>query len=165
MNFINNSSINEPDMIDKLALKMRSNNIKPELEVFEPGMINKAKYMISKGIISENKPYFNILLGSLGTSVLSPLSLASFLNELPDSSVWSLAGIGKYQLDANVMSLSSGGNIRIGLEDNLYMDKSKTVFASNVKLVERIVKIVRLMNLTIATPEEARKMLEIKKQR
>jgi uncharacterized protein (DUF849 family) len=128
-------------------------------------MINKAKYMISKGIISENKPYFNILLGSLGTSVLSPLSLASFLNELPDSSVWSLAGIGKYQLDANVMSLSSGGNIRIGLEDNLYMDKSKTVFASNVKLVERIVKIVRLMNLTIATPEEARKMLEIKKQR
>ena len=123
---------------------------------------HKANYMIEKGIISKKYPYFNILLGSLGTSPLTPVSLASFIGLLPSGSVWALAGIGQYQLDANVAALSFGGNIRVGLEDNVYYDRSKKVLATNSMLVERAAKIIKLMGLEIASPSEARRMLNLK---
>ena len=161
MNFIKSASINEPDMIERLAIKMKEKGIKPELEVFEPGMVNKANYLIQKGIIDSNSPYFNILLGSLGTSPLTPLSLASFISQLPQGAVWSLAGIGNYQLDANLAAISFGGGVRIGLEDNNYLDREKNVFATYVALVERITKFIRDAGLEIATPQEARVILGV----
>ncbi len=161
MNFIKSASINEPDMIKRLAIKMKEKGIKPELEVFEPGMVNKANYLIQKGIIDSNSPYFNILLGSLGTSPLTPLSLASFISQLPQGAVWSLAGIGNYQLDANLAAISFGGGVRIGLEDNNYLDREKNVLATNVALVERITKFIRDAGLEIATPQEARVILGV----
>lgn len=161
MNFIKSASINEPDMIERLAIKMKEKGIKPELEVFEPGMVNKANYLIQKGIIDSNSPYFNILLGSLGTSPLTPLSLASFISQLPQGAVWSLAGIGNYQLDANLAAISFGGGVRIGLEDNNYLDREKNVLATNVALVERITKFIRDAGLEIATPQEARVILGV----
>lgn len=161
MNFIKSASVNDPDIIERLATKMRDNNIKPELEVFEPGMLHKANYLIEKGVIDKKKPYINILLGSLGTSPLSPLSMASFLNNLPSGAVWALAGIGSYQLDANIASLSFGGNVRVGLEDNNYFDRKKSIIATNSMLVDRVTKIINLMGLEVATPAEARKMLNL----
>lgn len=161
MNFINQESINSPEMIERLALKMRSANIKPELEVFEPGMIHKANYLIKKGIIKDGSPYFNILLGSLGTSPLSPSVFSAFHALLPDNAVWSLAGIGSFQLDANVMSLALGGNVRVGLEDNLYLDREKKILASNEKLVERILKIMSFLDLKATSPKETRKILKL----
>lgn len=161
MNFIKSASINEPDMIERLAIKMKEKGIKPELEVFEPGMVNKANYLIQKGIIDSNSPYFNILLGSLGTSPLTPISLASFISQLPQGAVWSLAGIGNYQLDANLAAISFGGGVRIGLEDNNYLDREKNVLATNVALVERITKFIRDAGLEIATPQEARVILGV----
>ncbi len=159
MNFINSASINDPDMILKLATTMRENNIKPEIEVFEPGMIHKASFLIDKGIIDAKNPLFNILLGSLGTSPLHPAIFSSFLALLPRDAIWCTAGIGQYQLDANVLSLSLGGGVRIGLEDNNYFDRNKSIKATNKMLVKRIVSIAKSMSLEIATPQEARKIL------
>jgi uncharacterized protein (DUF849 family) len=161
MNFIKTASVNDPDIIERLAIKMRENDIKPELEVFEPGMLHKANYLIAKGIIDKKRPYINILLGSLGTSPLSPLSMASFLNNLPKGAIWALAGIGSYQLDANIASISFGGNVRVGLEDNNYFDRKKSILASNSMLVDRVVKIINMMGLEVATAAEARKMLSL----
>ena len=159
MNFISTASVNPPDIIEQLASKMQEKGIKPELEVFEPGMLHKANYLIEKGIIKDSHPYFNILLGSLGTSPLHPVVFSSFYSLLPANAVWSIAGVGQYQLDANVMSMSMGGGVRVGLEDNQYFDRDKSIMASNEMLVSRIVKIAKLMQLEIATPAEARVML------
>jgi len=162
MNFISTASVNPPDIIEQLASKMQEKGIKPELEVFEPGMLHKANYLIEKGIIKDSHPYFNILLGSLGTSPLHPAVFSSFYSLLPANAVWSIAGVGQYQLDANVMSMSMGGGVRVGLEDNQYFDRGKSIMASNEMLVSRIVKIAKLMQLEIATPSEARAMLGLK---
>lgn len=161
MNFIKTASINSPDIIERLASKMREKSIKPEIEVFEPGMIHKANYLIEQGIIDSKNPLFNILLGSLGTSPLHPAVFSSFYSLLPSNAIWCTAGIGQYQLDANVMSISLGGGVRIGLEDNNYFDRNKKTLATNKKLVKRIIEIIKLMNLKVATPQEARIMLGI----
>jgi len=164
MNFINQESVNSPEMIEKLALKMKANNIKPEVEIFEPGMLHKANYLIGKGIIGEEAPYFNLMLGSLGTAPLDAASFAAMRYLLPKDAVWSVAGIGAYQLDANVLGLSLGGGVRVGLEDNLYFDRKKKVLASNEMLVKRMADMIRVMELEIATPTEAREMLKLNKK-
>lgn len=160
-NFIKDQSINSPKTIEKLALKMREKGIKPELEIFEPGMIHKANYLIKKSIIKDDRPYFNLFLGSLGTSPLHPASFAAYNSLLPTNAVWSVAGVGRYQLDANIVGLAFGGHVRVGLEDTLYFDREKKQLASNQKLVKRIVQIIKLMRLKVATPSEARTILGI----
>lgn len=156
-NFIHTASVNAPDMIQDLAKKMKDRGIKPELEVFEPGMANTANYLISKGILEADKSYFNILLGSLGTSPLDANVLGCFLSQLPRDAVWSLAGIGRYQLRANVMALAMGGHIRIGLEDNIFYKPG--LLASNQDLLGRILRIAWFMGVDIATPKQTREML------
>lgn len=159
MNFINQESVNSPQMIEQLAVVMKEKGIKPEIEVFEPGMIHKAKYLLQKGIIVDERPYFNILSGSLGTIPLDPVSFGAMIHLLPDNALWGSAGVGAFQLDANVCGIALGGHVRVGLEDNIYFDREKKVLASNEMLVERIAQIVRLMELDVATPQETRKML------
>jgi len=156
MNFISIESVNTPQMIEQLAIKMKEKGIKPELEIFELGMIHKAKYLINKGIIDNEAPYFNLLFGSLGTTPFDPVSFGAFNALLPENAIWSTAGVGAFQLDANVASLAFGGHVRVGLEDNIYFDREKKELASNQKLVERIANIIKAMGLEIATPEEAR---------
>lgn len=161
LNFINQESLNSPSMIEQLALKMKEKCIKPELEVFEPGMVHKANDLINKGVIENKSPYFNILLGSLGTSPLESSVFSAFHSILPEDAVWSVAGIGAFQLDANMMGMALGGNIRVGLEDNIYFDRQKKELASNEMLVERIVQITEKMKIEIATPKETREILQI----
>lgn len=162
MNFIRDESINSPQMIEQLAHKLKGNEIKPEIEIFEPGMIYKTNYLIKKGIISSKKPYFNIFFGSLGTSPHHPAAVSACHTLLPPEAIWSSAGVGSYQLDANVMGLSFGAGVRTGLEDNLYFDRQKKVLATNETLVQRIVSIIEQMNLKVATSKEAREILGIK---
>ena len=159
MNFIKDPSMNSPEIIEQLATKMQEKKIKTEFEIFEPGMIHKANFMLEKGIVKDDQPYFNFLFGSLGTSPLHPASFTACHALLPSSAIWSTAGIGQYQLDANVISLAYGGHVRVGLEDNLFFDRNKIKPASNEMLVERIAKIIKTLELEIATPKEARAIL------
>jgi len=78
---------------------------------------------------------------------------------LPAGAIWSVGGLGRYQLDANVMSMAAGGHVRVGLEDNIYFDRAQTQLTDNVQLVERIVRIGREMGREPATPAEARVMM------
>lgn len=163
-NFIKDMSINSPEMIQGLAEKMVKNGIKPEIEIFDQGMIHKAKYLIKKGIIPDKNPYFNLFFGSLGTAPLEASPVASFLSTLPDNAIWSAAGLGSFQLDANLLGISLGGNIRVGLEDNIYFDRRRKVKASNKMLVKRMLKVIKEADLGVATPEETRELLGIKKR-
>jgi uncharacterized protein (DUF849 family) len=163
MNFINQESVNSPEMIERLALKMKERNIKPEIEIFEPGMLHKANYLINKGVIAADFPYFNILLGSLGTAPLDTASFAAMQHLLPQNAIWGVAGIGAFQMDANILGLALGGNVRVGLEDNVFFDRERKVLASNEMMVERVAKIAKEMGLEIATPLEAREILNLGK--
>jgi uncharacterized protein (DUF849 family) len=119
-------------------------------------MINYAKYLIDKGLV--NPPYiFNILLGGIATAQADLLELGLMVARLPENSVWLGAGIGDSQLPANVLSLATGGGIRVGLEDNIYLDNAKKRLATNLELVERIVGISSAMGKSVMTPTEFRK--------
>ncbi len=159
MNFINQESVNSPEMIQQLAAKMLENDIKPELEVFDVGMIHKANTLLAKGLLPSTAPYFNIFTGSLGTAPFDPVTFGAMYHLLPDQCIWSLTGIGTYQLDANLTALAFGGHVRVGLEDNLYWDRERSTLASNEALVERIATLIKHMDRRISSPDATRSTL------
>lgn len=164
LNFSRQPSINSPETIKALALRMQERGIKPELEAFEIGMVDTARRLISEGSLVSDRPYFNLFLGSRGTLDCKPLNLGVMLAALPSGSIWSAAGIGRYQLPANLMAIAAGGHVRTGLEDCLYMDQEKTKPASNPRLVERIVAIARATGREPASPVETRNLLGLVKR-
>jgi 3-keto-5-aminohexanoate cleavage enzyme len=158
MNFPTQASVNEPAMIERLAGRMQERGIVPELEVFDLGMLDYARYLIDRQIL-QPPFYVNLLLGSRGTLAATPLNLALMTQALPHGAVWAGAGIGRFQFSVNAMSVTMGGHVRVGLEDNLYMDVAKSRPATNVTLVERIVALARAVGREPATPDEARTMI------
>jgi 3-keto-5-aminohexanoate cleavage enzyme len=160
LNFNKEASINSPQMIQDLAQKMLDQGIKPELEVFDIGMINYAKYLIRKGLL-KTPYYFNLILGNIASAQANLLHLGMMINELPEGSFWSVGGVGDYQLELNSISLASGGGIRIGLEDNIWFDSERTRLASNRELVERAVTIGKALGREPYNPKELRRLLKL----
>lgn len=160
-NFPKETSMNSPELIMKLATKMTSRNISPELEIFDTGMLNYAVYLARKNII---KPplHFNLIFGLLGTSPARMIDICHMVQSLPDGSVWSAAGGGRFQLPVNLSAMVMGGHVRVGLEDNLYYDYEKTIPATNEMLVKRLVKLADEMGRPVAKPSEAREILGLK---
>jgi len=144
LNFNKQASVNSPEMIQALARKMLEKGIRPELEVFDLGMINYAKYLIKKGWI---KPpyYFNLILGNIACAQANMLSLGLMISELPPGAIWSVGGVGDSQLRMNAMAIVAGGGVRVGLEDNIWYDESRTRLASNRDLVDRVLDIANAM--------------------
>jgi len=116
-NFPGSVSTNPPDEIIQLAIEMKSKGIKPELEVFEPGMVSHALQLAKKGIL-DSPLLFNILLGNRGTSEASAQSLAPFLHQIPGDAEWGIAGIGRFQQKTTMLAIALGGNVRVGMEDD-----------------------------------------------
>lgn len=158
LNFISGASVNPISMVEQLAMMMKEKGIKPELEVFDYGMINLSKYLERHGII-EGRKYFNILLGNLNTAPATVGNLASIVDALPADSVWGAAGLGGFQLPMNVAAITAGGHVRVGIEDSIYYNYDRTVLATNEALVKRIVRISDEMQRPLATAQETREML------
>jgi uncharacterized protein (DUF849 family) len=158
LNFNAQASMNSPDMIQALAKKMLDRGIKPELEVFDLGMINYAHYLIKKGLI---KPpyYFNLILGNIACAQANLLSLGLMIKELPADSVWSVGGIGESQLRMNAIGIVDGGGVRVGLEDNIWYDNERTSLASNRELVARVIEIAKVMGRAPYSHRDARNLL------
>ncbi|MEJ2718882.1 MAG: 3-keto-5-aminohexanoate cleavage protein [Deltaproteobacteria bacterium] len=160
MNFRDAASVNTPEMIQALARTMKELGIVPELELFEIGMAEYARFLSDKGIL-EGSCYGNIMLGSLGTMGATPSNLTAFVKALPDNMVWSAGGLGRFQFSVNAMAVTMGGHVRVGLEDSLFFDTDKTRPASNPGLVDRIVTLARAAGREIASPDEARQIIGI----
>jgi len=160
LNFSNSASMNSPQMIQKLALKMKDNGIKPELEAFDSGMINYARYLIKKGLL-EPPYYFNLIFGNMFSCQSELLDMGVLLSHLPEQSYWSFGGIGNMQLNTNLTGILNGGGIRIGLEDNIYFDSERKTLSTNLQLLERIRKITDLVEKKPYTPAEVRKLLNL----
>jgi len=160
LNFNKQANINSPQMIQDLARKMMEKGIKAELEAFDLGMINYSKYLIQKGLLLPPY-YFNLILGNIACAQADILHLALLINELPEESVWSVGGVGDYQLQMNAMAVVAGGGVRIGLEDNIWYDVERTRLARNRDLIERIVSIAKTMGREPFSPKEARDLLKL----
>jgi uncharacterized protein (DUF849 family) len=136
LNFLTQASVNEPDMIVQLALKMNDCGVIPELECFDLGMINYGKYLMRKGILA-GPHYWNLLFGNIAGMQPSLSTLGAALQEIPADDYVALAGLGQDQLKVSAMAIAMGLGVRIGLEDNLWFDGKKTVPATNLMLLER----------------------------
>jgi uncharacterized protein (DUF849 family) len=158
LNFNKTASVNTPDMIQALAKKMLKKNIKPELEAFDVGMINYAKYLIKKGLLT--KPYyFTLLLGNIACAQANLMHLGYMINELPEESFYSVAGIGNSQLPMNAVSIAYGGGVRVGLEDNIWLDDERTILATNHDFVQRIISLAKARGRAVMDPQKLRKLL------
>jgi 3-keto-5-aminohexanoate cleavage enzyme len=157
LNFLREGVVNGPETIRGLAERMAARGIRPELEIFDVGMARTAARLIAEGVVPR-PAYANILLGNAGTAGLAPADLAAILAHLPDDTVRCVAGIGGDQLRANLLGLVHCHGVRVGLEDNLYLDARKTP-ATNVRLVERIVRLAAELGLRPASAAETRATL------
>ncbi len=160
LNFNTTASINAPEMVQDLALLMKEKGIVPELEAFDLGMINYAKYLERKNII-QPPFYFNLLFGNIACAQADLLHLGVMVRDLPKDSFWSLAGIGNDQLMMNSLSIAIGGGVRVGLEDNIWYDATRTRLASNADLLERIHTIAKANGREIMPPKEFRNMMQL----
>ena len=162
LNFNNQASISEPVTIKALAQKMLHRGIKPELEAFDTGMINYAKYLARKGFIMPPF-YFNLILGNVACAQADAMSLGMMIDRLPEDSIWSAGGIGDAQLKVNVLGLVSGGGVRVGLEDNIWWTPERKILAANMMLLSRINELANLLHIKPATPGEVRNALRLPK--
>lgn len=158
LNFNKVASVNSPDMIQALAGEMKACNIAPELEAFDAGMINYARYLHKKELLSPPF-YFNLLLGNIACAQADLLHAGTMVRDLPADSYWSLAGVGDSQLPMNSVAVAMGGGVRVGLEDNIYYDQARTKLATNVDLLRRIHAIAQANGRPLMTSSQVRRIL------
>ena len=163
MNFGNGNEIyiSPPGYLREMASMIQEWGVKPELEVFELGQIRFAKQMIKEGLINE-PPMFQICLGIPWGAEQTVDSMKVMKDELPTNASWASFGIGRMQMPMAAAAVAMGGNVRVGLEDNLYLDKG--VLASNDQLVTRVIEIIQRMGSRVLSPQETRDKLKLKKQ-
>lgn len=159
-NFGDGVFINSPEYITGFAKEMLARNVKPELEIFERGMIENALRLHKKGLLSEPLN-FDFVLGVPGAMPGNVDDLVFLVNQIPAGSNWTVAGIGRYELPLAMHAIAMGGHVRIGFEDNIYYHKG-VLAQSNAQLAARIVRIAKEMGREIATPDEAREILGIR---
>ena len=152
--------ISTPNMLEQGARRLQEIGVKPELEVFELGHISFAKHLMAQGLL-DDPPLFQVCLGIRWAAEASTASFKTMVDALPGGCNWAGFGTSAMEMPMVAQAVLLGGNIRVGLEDNLYLEKG--VFASNGQLVERACNIVELMGCSIQTPSEARETLGLKK--
>jgi len=148
---------NPPDFLDAAAEKMKQKGVKPEIEVFDSGMIVTALSMRDQGKLADPL-HFQFVLGTPWGAPATPKSLLHLQEHIPDTATWSVVGIGKGHLPMSMMGLIMGGHIRVGLEDNIYLDRGVKA-QTNAQFVERIVKLAQVYGRGVASPRETRAIL------
>ena len=152
--------VGTPDYLRIGAEKIRALGIKPELECFELGHLWFVNKLVEEGLI-DDPPFVQVCLGIPWGAPATPRTMQTFADQMPPNAVWSGFAISRMEMPAVAQAMLMGGNVRVGLEDNLYL--SKGTFASNAQLVERAVTIVESLGGTVAGPDVARERLGLVK--
>lgn len=160
MNFAEGDYVmtNTPSMLRAGARRVRELGVRPELEIFDTGHLVFVKTMIDEGLI-DTPAMIQLCCGIPYGAPDDPGTLLAMVNQLPPGTHWSTFSIGRMQLPFVAMAVLAGGNVRVGLEDNIYLERG--VFASNAQLVERAVTILEAMNVRILGPGEVREKLSL----
>lgn len=141
MNFMNVASVNPPKVITGLLAKMRDYGVNPEFECFDLGMINYGKYLIKKGL-AEPPFYWNILFGNIAGLQATPEHTRVVINDIPSDHHIAFAGLGDSQFTMATIAVNKGIGVRIGLEDNIWLDKQRTRHARNIDLLRWVHKLL-----------------------
>ncbi|MBL7162112.1 MAG: 3-keto-5-aminohexanoate cleavage protein [Anaerolineales bacterium] len=157
LNFRGGVFVNSPEWGVIAAKRMREYRVKPEIEVFDSGHISQAVDLIDQGLIDE-PPYFQLCMGIRWGIEATLENLLFMKNKLPENASWSVLGVGRNQLHMITMGILLGGNVRVGLEDNLYLRKG-VLASNNAEFVQATVNLVHQLLREVATPAEARGML------
>jgi len=151
--------INLPEFLEALAKDTLAMKIKPELEIFEIGMVQTCLQYLKRGLL-EPPLHFQFVLGTPAGMPATPKSLLHLSEIIPQGSTWSVIGIGSGQLPMAMMGMIMGGHVRVGLEDNIYYSKG-VLARSNAELVERVVRIAGEFGREVVNPKETRKILAL----
>lgn len=151
---------NSPQFLEKLGLAMQECDVKPEIEVFDAGMVYNALYLLKKGVLKAPL-HFQFVLGAAGGMTATVENLVFLKSLIPKDCTWGALGIGKGHLPIMYTALALGGQVRVGMEDNIMYGKGQLA-KSNVEFVERTKRIVAELGKEIATPDEARAILGLK---
>lgn len=147
--------INTENTIKHFGERMIQRKIKPEIEVFDKGMVDYAIRFAKQGYIKEPM-HFDFVLGVQMTATAR--DLAFLVDSIPAGSTWTVAGVGRHQLPMAVLAMVMGGHVRVGFEDNVYLTKGQPA-KSNGELVARVVRLAKELGREVATPAEARQIL------
>jgi uncharacterized protein (DUF849 family) len=163
LNFGDGQSImvQTPTQLRQMAALIKSYGVKPEMEIFDSGNLWFAKQLCAEGLIDDS-PLFQLCLGIPWGAPFDTETMAYQKAQLPKNAIWAAFGIGRNEFPAVAQAVLLGGHVRVGLEDNLYLEKG--VLATNGALVEKAVKIIELLGTNVASPDEARAILQLKPQ-
>ena len=162
LNFGDGQSIvvQTPTQLRKQAELIKSYGVKPEMEIFDSGNLWFANQLVKEGLIAD-KPLYQLCLGIPWGAPYNTETLAYQKSQLPENAIWASFSIGRNQMSAVAQAVLLGGHVRVGLEDNLWLEKG--VLATNGALVEKAAKIIELLGTKVATPDEGRDILGLKK--
>jgi 3-keto-5-aminohexanoate cleavage enzyme len=152
--------VNTENTIKNFGKIMIEKGVKPEIEVFDKGMVDYAIKYAKQGYILEPM-HFDFVLGVQMTATAR--DLAFMVDSIPTGSTWTVAGVGRYEMPMAAMGIAMGGHVRVGFEDNVYLEKG-VLAKSNGELVEKVVRIAKELGREIATPDEAREILSLRKR-
>ncbi len=160
MNWMHSSLfINHPKFLEELGYTMQEYNVKPEIEIFDAGMVYNSLYYLNKGVL-KGPLHYQFVLGAAGGTAATVENLVYLKSLIPENSTWSALGIGKGHVPIMLTTIAMGGHVRVGLEDNLYYGPG--VLATNEKLVSRAANIIRESGNEVASPKDAREILGLK---
>ncbi len=151
--------VSTPRMLRAMAKRVQQLGVKPELEVFDTGHLWFAKQLLKEGLL-DAPPLFQFCLGIPWGAPADTVSMKAMKDNLPEGAIWAGFGIGRMQMPMVAQAIVLGGHVRVGLEDNLWLDKG--VYATNASLVERAATIATLMGARVLSPAEARVKLNLK---
>ncbi len=153
--------VSTPDMLRRGAKRIRELGVKPELEIFDTGNLSFALQMFKEDLL-DPPPLFQLCHGVPWGAPADVGVFKSLVDQLPPGANWTAFALGRYQMAFAAQAVILGGNVRVGLEDNLYLEKG--VFASNAQLVERARKIIELMGARVLGPDETRAKFSLVKR-
>jgi 3-keto-5-aminohexanoate cleavage enzyme len=159
VNFGDGVFLNPPAYLEQFAAAMQEHGVKPEIEVFDVGMINNALRLVKQGLLQEPL-HFDFVMGVPGGIPATIKNLLHLVECIPQGSTWTVAGMGRSQLPLATAAVLLGGHVRVGFEDNIFYEKG-ILAESNAQLVERVARVARIHGREPATPDEARKILWI----
>lgn len=149
--------VNTENQIKTFGQRMIEHNIKPEVEVFDKGMVDMAIRLQKKGYI-KTPMHFDFVMGVNGGISGEARDLEFMVGSIPAGSTWTVAGVGRYEFPMAAMGIIMGGHVRVGFEDNVYVSKG-VLAKSNGELVEKVVRLANELGRPVATPAETREIL------
>jgi 3-keto-5-aminohexanoate cleavage enzyme len=159
MNFGDEVFDNPPDLIEALAKRMAADGVRPELEIYDVGMLGAVTRLVEGGLVTD-PPLYNFVMGVPGGIAASPENLLALLHNRPRPGPWTATGVGRHQLPLTTLACAMGGHMRVGFEDNVYYRRSQPA-GSNADLVARARRIAEELGRPVASPAQAREALGV----